>query len=232
MATLTDKEFGEVAIRRSGRSRHISVKVAPNGQLHASLPPYAPLFMLKRLLSNSRDELRRMIQSQQPQYRLEDGMLIGKSHRLLVRPIAAHSTVDVTRHGQNIIVSLPHGISLQDPRVTTHIHQSILAALRTEAKHYLPKRLAHLAQLLDCHYERVRFSHASSRWGSCSSNGTISLNIALMKLPHDLIDYVLVHELSHTKEMNHSKQFWHLVEQGDPHFKQHRALLKTQTPHI
>lgn len=232
MATLTDKEFGEVAIRRSGRSRHITIKVAPTGNLQASLPLYTPLFMLRRLLSSSRDELRSMIEKQRPHYTLEDGMMIGKSHTLIVRPIATQKSVDITRHGQKIIVSLPKDTSLNDPHVVTRVRQTILAALRAEAKNYLPRRLAHLAKKLDCTYDRVRFSHASSRWGSCSSNGTISLNIALMKLPHDLIDYVLVHELCHTKQMNHSKHFWQLVEQGDPQFTQHRALLKTQTPHI
>ena len=232
MAIITDKEFGEVAVRRSSRSRHITIKVAPSGNLHASLPLYTPLFMLKRLLASSRAELRTMLESQRPHYELTDGMAIGKSHTLTVRPVAASHAISVARSGQRIIVSLPRGVALSDPAVTTRVRDTILKALRIEAKNYLPRRLTYLASQLDCHYERIRFSHASSRWGSCSSSGTISLNIALMKLPHDLIDYVLVHELCHTKQMNHSRDFWRLVEQGDPQFKHHRSLLKTHTPHI
>lgn len=232
MPTITDQEFGTITIRRSSRSRHVKIRVAPNGALQASLPLYTPMFMLKRFLASSREELRRMITDQVPRYHLEDGMVIGKSHTLLVRHGSASQEPTATRHGQKIIVTLPETSTLNDPATVSIVRETILKALRTEAKSYLPKRLAYLASQLDCQYERVRFSHASGRWGSCSSSGTISLNIALMKLPHELIDYVLIHELSHTKQMNHSDAFWRLVEQGDPLFKRHRALLKTQTPHI
>lgn len=161
----------------------------------------------------------------------EHGMPIGKSHTLIVRPItgAKHT---VSRHGQQIIASLPAGSTPNDPAVNRTIRDAVIEALRIETKSYLPKRLAYLAKQGGYKYDKVRFSHASGRWGSCSSNGTISLNIALMKLPFELIDYVLVHELSHTVHMNHSTEFWETVEQGDPHYKEHRRELKKETPSI
>ncbi|MDR2336699.1 MAG: M48 family metallopeptidase [Candidatus Nomurabacteria bacterium] len=104
--------------------------------------------------------------------------------------------------------------------------------LRGKAKRFLPVRLRELAKLGGFTYEKVRFSHSSSRWGSCSNNGTISLNIALMKLPPALIDYVLIHELAHTRQMNHSADFWQEVEKYDRNYKKHRKMLKLHSPNV
>lgn len=229
MNSIYDDEFGDIQVRRSMRNASVRISVSPKGELRASMPPYAPLFLLKRLLNSSRDQLRKMLEQHQPAYKVTHGMQIGKSHRLAI--IQAKSTA-VKRYKQQISILLAPGDKVTDADIAKKIRAEITAALRVEAKSYLPKRLRYLANQLDCDYERVRFSHASSRWGSCSTTGTISLNIALMKLPHELIDYVLIHELSHTKQMNHSARFWALVEKGDPLYKLHRRMLKSHSPTI
>lgn len=229
MNSIHDDEFGEIAISRSVRARSVRISVTHGGTLRASLPPYAPLIILKRLVASSRAQLREMLRQSAPAYQLEHGAAIGKSHRLA---IINASRTSVKRYKQHITVTLAPGAHMTDSIVEKQVREAIKAALRLEAKSYLPKRLAHIAKKLDCHYEKVRFSHASSRWGSCSSTGTISLNIALMKLPHELIDYVLIHELCHTKQMNHSAKFWALVETADPSYKLHRRSLKKESPTI
>jgi len=229
MPIIEDSEFGKVTVRRSAKATQVRLRVAPDGTLRASMPMYAPIFLLKRLLKNSRVELRELLQQSQPHTEFKDGQQIGKSHTIIVRP----STRLLTKvKGQHILVELPNDMTLNDPLVNRSVRDGIIAALRLEAKSYLPKRLAYLANQLGFSYEKVRFSHASGRWGSCSSNGTISLNIALMKLPFELIDYVLIHELSHTIQMNHSQDFWDLVQKADPGYKQHRKLLKAEAPSI
>ena len=231
MSSVTDEEFGSITLRRSARASHIRIRVAPDGRLRASLPLYAPAFLVKRLIKSSREQLRAMLAEQHTDMPFEHGMQIGKSHTLIVRPTSAR-TLTVKRYGQQIIVLLPTSKSLHDTSVVRVVRDIVIEALRLEAKSYLPKRLAYLAKASGFSYEKVRFSHASGRWGSCSSSGTISLNIALMKLPFELIDYVLVHELSHTVEMNHSEAFWRLVESADAHYKLHRRNLRKETPSI
>ncbi|HET8883897.1 MAG TPA: SprT family zinc-dependent metalloprotease [Candidatus Saccharimonadales bacterium] len=231
MPTIIDEEFGTIILRRSARASHVRIKVAPDGRLRASLPLYAPLFLVKRLLKTSRNELRAMLAEQHSDTIFEHGMQIGKSHSLIVRSTSAKSAT-AKRHGQQIIVSLPSKKDINDTDVARIVRDAVIDALRLEAKSYLPKRLAFLANKYNFTYEKARFSHASGRWGSCSSNGTISLNIALMKLPFELIDYVLLHELSHTVHMNHSESFWHLVESADAQYKTHRRELKKESPSI
>lgn len=231
MPTIQDKEFGNIIVRRSIRAKQVKIRVAPDGTLRASLPMYTPIILVKHLIKNSRNELRQILSQAKPEYIYTNGMQIGKSHTLIIQQITS-SDFSVSRHGQQIIVKLPIDKDLTDTEITREIRNQIIAALRIEAKSYLPKRLSFLAQKHGYNYDKVRFSHSSSRWGSCSSNGTISLNIALMKLPFEQIDYVLIHELSHTKQMNHSSAFWNLVELCDPNYKLHRKSLKSQNPSI
>src|SRR3990167_4717369 len=149
MSTITDEEFGTITIRRSPRASHVKIRVAPDGTLRASLPLYAPVFILKRLIKSSRDELRDMMRKQLPEYSFENGMRIGKSHTLVVMP-SLITTPAVARHKQQIIVKLPGSYNLAHPDVMQKIRTVMLDALRIEAKSYLPKRLAFLAQKLDC----------------------------------------------------------------------------------
>lgn len=226
---MLDDEFGEIRISRNMRTTQIKIGVAPDGKLRATMPTFASTRVLRKLIDTSRTDIRTMLQRQTPSVTYTDGMQLGKSHSLIVHHGSAFS---VCREQLKLVVTLPSSKTMQDADVQRTIRDEVIKILRREAKNYLPRRLSMLASRLNCHYERIRFSHASSRWGSCSSSGTISLNIALMKLPLDLIDYVIIHELCHTKQMNHSKAFWKLVEQADPDYRAHVKIMKTHTPTI
>lgn len=231
MKAISDKEFGEIKLYKSAKARRISIKVGIDGQLRASLPPRTPAALVRKLINDSRVELRNIISSYHDSHSFTDGMQVGKSHTLIVRP-APSANLSVSIHGQQIITSLPDGKSISDHETQNIIRPVIIKILRKEARGYLPRRLEFLAEKHGFSYSRVRLSHASSRWGSCSLSGTISLNIALMKLPLPLIDYVLVHELCHTKELNHSKRFWSLVEKCSPDYSALRQEIKQYSPTI
>lgn len=104
--------------------------------------------------------------------------------------------------------------------------------LTKKAKDYLPYRLEYWAKRYGYSYDHVRLSHANTRWGSCSSNRTISLNIGLMQVPEVLRDYVILHELAHLNHMDHSPAFWAEVGAHDPQYKNHRAKLKQFSPGV
>lgn len=104
--------------------------------------------------------------------------------------------------------------------------------LMKRAKEYLPYRLEYYAKLYGYNYDKCRLTHANTRWGSCSSNRTISLNIGLMKVPEVLRDYVILHELAHLNHMDHSKDFWAEVQEHDKNYKNHERKLKMFTPGV
>lgn len=104
--------------------------------------------------------------------------------------------------------------------------KAIKLALQTEAREYLPKRLDELSKKTNLKYNKLALKAHKTRWGSCSFRNNINLNINLMTLNDELIDYVLIHELCHTVEKNHQAPFWNLMEFYLPNSKKLRQELK------
>lgn len=104
--------------------------------------------------------------------------------------------------------------------------------LMKKAREYLPYRLEYYAKLYGYKYDKCRLTHANTRWGSCSSNRTISLNIGLMKVPEVLRDYVILHELAHLNHMDHSAAFWAEVGTHDKNYKMHEKKMKMFSPGV
>lgn len=100
-----------------------------------------------------------------------------------------------------------------------------LKALVDKAKAVLPRRAAYFAPLVGATYGRISIRHQVSRWGSCSSKGNLNFNCLLMLCPPEVADYVVVHELCHRLEMNHSARFWAEVARVMPEYADHRRWL-------
>lgn len=97
--------------------------------------------------------------------------------------------------------------------------------LRKQVKEMVTERVAHYAALMDVSYGRITVRTQKTRWGSCSSKGNLNFNCLLALVPPDVLDYVVVHELCHLKEMNHSKQFWEKVGKILPDYDQSKRWL-------
>ncbi len=98
--------------------------------------------------------------------------------------------------------------------------------LAERALEVIPAKTAELAKQVGVNYGKITIRNQKTRWGSCSGAGNLNFNCLLMLCPPEVIDYVIIHELCHRKEMNHSKQFWVEVEKSCPDYKIQRKWLK------
>ena len=98
--------------------------------------------------------------------------------------------------------------------------------LRSSARAYFTEKTRYFAEIMGLEYKKIRISSAISRFASCSSRGNISYSYRLMLYPEDCREYVVVHELAHLIEMNHSRRFWSIVERYIPNYKKSREELK------
>lgn len=223
---VDDSELGRVKLI-SNNGRYLRINIRTNGEIVVSKPTGTSRRQVLAFIEESRPHIRRCLEKLSRQRQFKDGDAIGRHHRLVVRQgVRASSRVSDTL----VTVTIPDNYTV--PQSRQLVHKAVAKALKSEAERYLPKRLRMLALKHGFSYQQVRLTFAKSRWGSCSSSGTISLNVGLMLLPDQLIDYVLLHELTHTKHMNHSAAFWRDLELVLPGAKRLRDQLRKYSPYI
>jgi predicted metal-dependent hydrolase len=109
-------------------------------------------------------------------------------------------------------VTIPDRVNPEDPQVQEWIKNAVEETWRIEAKAMLPQKVMLWAQRYNFKYQKVTIRNSKTRWGSCSSTGNINLSLHLMRLPEELIDFVILHELTHTVHKNHGPQFHALLD--------------------
>lgn len=111
---------------------------------------------------------------------------------------------------------------------TEKLTREKVIALAEEALKVIPERVEYFAKVIGVTYGKITVRTQKTRWGSCSSKGNLNFNCLLMLAPPEVLDYVVVHELCHRKQMNHSKAFWLEVEKVLPDYKEARKWLKEE----
>jgi len=111
----------------------------------------------------------------------------------------------------------------------TQLEKQVAHFYRKEAEEFLPEIVERCAQRMQLFPEAIRFRKTKRQWGSCSGKNILSFNTMLMKLPEDVIEYVIIHELAHIKYKHHQKSFWELVERYIPFYKEKIKELHTYT---
>jgi hypothetical protein len=226
------KEFAldertSVTIYKRKASRSLRLTIAADGKVKVSIPTWAP-YRAGLEFARSR---RAWIDSQRVESSLlQTGRPVGKAHRLLFLQKSTISKPSGRITGGEIIISYPAGLSIDDENVQQMARTTAIKALRQQAERLLHQRLETLAQKHGFEYSSVSVKRLKGRWGSCDQHQNIVLNLYLMQLPWELIDYVLLHELTHTRILRHGPDFWAAMQRVLPNVKAIRKEMKQHQP--
>ncbi len=207
---LEDKELGNLFVRVNARARRLTFRTKEDG-IYVTVPPGTTLAEVKNAIEQLRPRLKAAKQKQaRPlidlNFKIDTeffklSLTSGQRERFLSR----------SELGEMQIICPPDA-DFSDANLQAWLRKVIEEALRRNAKIILPPRLYMLSTQHSLPYKSVKINSSSGRWGSCSARGNINLSYYLVLLPKHLIDYVLLHELTHTREMNHGERFWALLD--------------------
>lgn len=224
-AALLEGKHVTYTLKRSSRRRSIGLRIDDRG-LTVSVPLRSSEKWLHSVLQ---DKARWVVEkldgwqaSVPKQANWADGETIPYlGDQLCLRVESSLFTAPASRHGDELRVYVVNGSD------AGCVEQAVSRWYQHEAVRIFAERVAYYAPLLNVTPHAVKHSSAKAQWGSCTVQGVVRLNLRLIKLPLRLIDYVVVHELAHIREMNHSAKFWDVVEEACPDYARLRNELKT-----
>jgi hypothetical protein len=198
-------------IRKSNRARRINIRIESRGKIILTLPRWSSLQEGRAFLLQQRKWLEKMIKKSLPVIGLTTHFKSGGLVWLSSQPRTLN-LIDLGKIGRVSHEICYDQITLNIPRNSLGSDEEVFSFLQYLAKENLPSRVFLLSQKFGLEVTKVRVGNQKSRWGSCSSKGTISLNWRLLLLHYSLGQYVILHELAHLKHLNHSLAFWQYLE--------------------
>jgi predicted metal-dependent hydrolase len=232
--TINDKEFGDIKLAKYKKSKNLRIKINQNSEVTLTMPYFVSFDTALEFLQEKRSWLKNEIgkiklEKEQLKFTRPNAVIEIPETKDLEQITHAIDTDYKTKfHDLELIpcdlnkasfristnkikIYYPKELSSKHEHVKGIIDEALRTTLRKEAKVYLPRRLREFSLKHDLRYKSLSLRDTKTRWGSCTVDNKISLCIHLMKLPDELIDYVLLHELAHIKQKNHSKAFWDLL---------------------
>ena len=198
----------------------VSIHILQNGSIEVRAPRLMPDFLIRRFFFQHQKWIEKKLKQQKKFPVLtkkqhvngEIYMFLGNQYQL---SIGAYSSIHIGK------------TELFFPKVLEfRIQKELKMWYQQEAKRIITQRVKENAKQMNVAYLEVYFSDTKSKWGSCSHDNKLQFNWRLVMAPLIVLNYVVVHELAHIQEKNHSDRFWRLVERYTPSYKQHRLWLK------
>ncbi len=231
MDDLVNEKFPEYELQVSRRARRARIKVTPLGKVVVVIPAGLDPAIVPQFLAEKQHWLRQVL------------------HRIATRQRHLPATHSMQPNRINLVAldevwqveyreNLPRRLTSSASNRRLQLNREIAATdnagylrqwLQQRARQVLPAWLQQTSEEVQLPFERVQIRGQKTRWGSCSSRRTISLNRNLLLLPASTVRYLLIHELCHTRHMNHSPRFWRLVSECMPDYQQHEKILRETT---
>lgn len=218
-------DFAELplTVKYLRRSKSLRLRVLPTGQIQITAPPFTSAATIRRFLSDNEAWLAE--RKAAVDHRLQS--LTATRDRLLFMGREYDFRLSVAAIKPGVAIS-DKTLTVTAPAEDNAVVRPILEKWYTkQAQKYFKERVPLLTDVVGHRISRVSIRSQRTRWGSCSSRGTISLNWRLILAPPFVSEYVIYHELAHLTHMNHSKAFWRLVEDYFPRYQEAEKWLKT-----
>ena len=195
----------------SVRAKYIRISLKPSGEIRVTVPKMVSIEQAMAFVKTKIEWIRmtksRMASENKKTIFTPDTVFSTQNRKLQMQPWKS-GQFRAQMSKDTLIIFYPQDIDISSENAQKIIRDYIISAIREEAKEQLPLRTERLAAEHGFFYRAVTVKNVSSRWGSCSENNNINLNIHLVRLPQHLSDYVILHELTHTIHKNHSVFFW------------------------
>lgn len=208
-------------IKRSSKSLSLRISINAKAEVIVSAPKLIPEFMIRKFVENQKEWIESnlaKVKKTQVEVKTDELYIFDKKYQVIVNNSADKIGVTV-KNGQILV----NNLSAKTP---SKIQQQIEEFLKKTASKYITTRTQDLAKKMEINYKRISLKEQSSRWGSCSSYGNLNFNWRLVHYSPAIIDYVIIHELTHRLEMNHSKKFWEIVKKYDSEYLIHKGQLR------
>ena len=220
-------------IVRSARRKTIGLQVKA-GKVVVRAPTFVDEDYIRQLIKDKSVWLQAKINQQLLHLNAQSAMASVIGDGSVIWVAGKRKTLCVTYAGEapiksndsHVFISLPRIFVEQEDKQTRAIIKALETWFKAVAAEYLPKRIACLSEQTQLSYTSFKIRKYKARWGSCNSRKELSFNYFLMMLPARVIDYVIIHELCHLKHLNHSRDFWQLVQHFLPSYQQDKIWLK------
>ena len=210
--TIHDSELGTITLRPNPRARKIICRYR-DGRFLLTHPPYTSKKEIEHVIESMRQSMLKLRErTTGTQTELKNGSVLNLCSTKITISEGRLSNFYCTPKDGAYHLICPEKTDYNSPSTKAILKKHIENILRKEAHKLLPPKVEKYASLYHFSYQEVKINKSRSRWGSCSSKKNINLSYFCLFLPEYLINFVILHELCHTKEMNHGPEFWKLLD--------------------